>query len=188
MKIRHSGMPDEEVWNTFFQAKEIIYRLGIDQKIHDVADFGCGYGTFTIPVAKTISGFIHAIDIDPNAIDRVRQRALDEGLDNVVLVVRNIVEQGSGLENDSIDYVMLFNLLHAENPHILLDEAFRVLKPTGLIGIINWILDASTPRGPPVEIRPTMEQCAAWCSQAGFQTDTETLELKPYHYGLVMRK
>lgn len=189
MKIRHSGMPDEAVWKAFFQADEIISSMGLDRKIRDAADFGCGYGTFTIPAAKAIAGIIYAIDIDPNVIDKLRQRAHDEGVDNVVTIVRNILEQGSGLEGNSTDYVMLFNVLHAENPHVLLDEAYRVLRPAGIIGIINWILDPSTPRGPPLGIRPTIEQCAAWCNQAGFRTDTEIiLDLKPYHYGMVMRK
>lgn len=182
-------MPDEETWNSFFGPEKIIDRMGINRAITDAADFGCGYGTFTIPAAKVISGKIYAIDIDPSMVERVSQRAHGEGLGNIVAVVRDLMDQGSGLEDGSIDYVMLFNILHAENPQVLLDEAFRVLKPGGELGIINWIRDASTPRGPPLEIRPTIEQCISWCIRAGFRADSvETVDLKPYHYGLIMGK
>jgi ubiquinone/menaquinone biosynthesis C-methylase UbiE len=35
----------------------------------NVADFGFGYGTFTIPAAKIISGKIYAFDIEPEMIE-----------------------------------------------------------------------------------------------------------------------
>jgi ubiquinone/menaquinone biosynthesis C-methylase UbiE len=53
-----------------------------------------------------------------------------------------------------VDYAMLFNILHAEQPERLLREARRILAPHGLLGIIHWNYDPSTPRGPSMEIRP----------------------------------
>ena len=40
-----------------------------------MADFGCGYGTFTIPAARIISGKIYAFDIEPEMIKAVEQKA-----------------------------------------------------------------------------------------------------------------
>jgi hypothetical protein len=52
MKIRESGMPQEEEWTNFFTPAKILKMLGLDGSIVDVADFGCGYGTFTILLQK----------------------------------------------------------------------------------------------------------------------------------------
>ena len=68
MKIRESGMPDEDVWKDFFEPDKILKKLGLDNKVVDAADFGCGYGTFTIPAAKAIDGKVYAIDIEPEMI------------------------------------------------------------------------------------------------------------------------
>ena len=55
MKVRDSGMPDESHWESLFDVPLILTRLGIGE-FHEVAELGCGYGTFTIPVARAISG------------------------------------------------------------------------------------------------------------------------------------
>jgi len=59
MKVRESDIPAEEVWEGFFEPFEVLSALGIDGTVVDVAEFGCGYGTFTIPAATLISGDIY---------------------------------------------------------------------------------------------------------------------------------
>ena len=49
-------MPDETFWESLFDLPLILDRLDIDETIRDVAEIGCGYGTFTLPVARRISG------------------------------------------------------------------------------------------------------------------------------------
>ena len=56
MKIRESGMPERDMWEKFFDPMRILATLGLNKKINDVAEFGCGYGTFIIPAAKIIKG------------------------------------------------------------------------------------------------------------------------------------
>ena len=51
MKLRESGMPEEVYWETLFDVGLILDRLGIDARLRNVIEMGCGYGTFTIPVA-----------------------------------------------------------------------------------------------------------------------------------------
>src|SRR5687768_18236428 len=43
----------------FFNIPLILDRLGIGPELNDVAELGCGYGTFTIPIAKRISGSVY---------------------------------------------------------------------------------------------------------------------------------
>lgn len=187
MKIRESGMPDENIWNGFFNPDKILKKLELNDKIVDAADFGCGYGTFTIPAAKTINGKIYAIDIEPKMIEITEQKANVENLNNVETVLRDFISEGSGLEDESVDYIILSNILHVGEPEKLLREACRILRPNGKIVIIHWNYDTTTPRGPPMEIRPTPEKCIKWAKSSGFKNPV-TSDLKPYHYGIVFSK
>jgi len=187
MKARESGMPERDVWESFFDPLKIITTLGITTKTGDVVEFGCGYGTFTFPAAEISCGIIHALDIEPELIRAVAEEAKIRGLGNVNAVLRDFVAEGSGLRDESVDYVMLFNILHLESPAALLEEAGRILRPKGLTGIIHWNYDQSTPRGPSMSIRPEPEDCINWARNAGFD-DPERYDLRPYHYGIVMKK
>jgi SAM-dependent methyltransferase len=180
-------MPKEEEWNQFFDPDQAIRLLGLSGGVVDVADFGCGYGTFTIPAARIIAGKIYAFDIEPEMIEEVKQKARTLNLNNVKAILRDFISSGSGLEDSSVDYVFLFNVLHVEKPERLLRESYRILKLCGKVGIIHWNYDPSTPRGPPMDIRPRPGQCRLWAESVGF-TFEHKFDLKPYHYGLVLRK
>ena len=91
--------------------------------VRDLVEFGCGYGTFTVPAARRIRGVCHGLDIDPAMIEATWCRAEQERAENVVLALRDFVDAGTGLDADSVSYVMLFNILHTEAPLGLLREA-----------------------------------------------------------------
>jgi ubiquinone/menaquinone biosynthesis C-methylase UbiE len=186
MKGRESGMPPKEMWEGFFSPVETLNILGL-LEAKDVIEFGCGYGTFTIPAAKFVKGTIYAFDIEPKMIQATEQEARKEGLKNVKTIFRDFMAEGTGLENESIDYAMIFNILHIDNPEIMLKETWRILKKKGKVGIIHWNYDTSTPRGPSMEIRPKPSDCIRWAERAGF-VQPKQYDLKPYHYGIVMRK
>ncbi len=186
MKARESGMPEEDMWVTFFTPKEVLHKLGLPTS-GDVVDFGCGYGTFTIPAAQITSGMVHALDIDPEMVAVTEAKAA--ALPNVRVYLRDFVADGSGLPDASVNYVMLFNILHAESPRILLHEALRVLVPGGKLAIMHWKYDPTTPRGPSLNIRPQAEQCRQWAEQAGFRLlEPGIVELPPYHYGMALER
>ena len=106
MKIRESGMPKEEEWNKFFDPPKILSLLGLGQNVVDVADFGCGYGTFTIPAARIIRGKIYAFDTELEMIEATKKKARELCLDNVEAVLRDFILEGSGLKGSSVDFVM----------------------------------------------------------------------------------
>jgi SAM-dependent methyltransferase len=189
MKTRESGMPEEEMWSGFFQPEVILDRLRLRSIKGDVVEFGCGYGTFTIPAAQRTAGIVHALDIEPDMVAMTAATAKAAGLRNVRAVVRDFVTHKTGLPDNSAAYVMLFNILHAEQPAVLLREALRVLRPGGLLGIIHWNYDPSTPRGPTMDIRPRPEQCRDWAIDAGFDLlPPGIIDLPPYHYGMLLVK
>ncbi len=188
MKTRESGMPEEVVWATFFTPEELLRKLGLPTA-GDVVDFGCGYGTFTIPAAKITGGTVHALDTDPEMVAITEQKAEAARLGNVQTDVRDFVADGSGLPDASVQYVMLFNILHAECPDVLLREAYRILAASGKLGIIHWNYDPTTPRGPAMAIRPRPEQCREWAESAGFSIlSPGIIDLPPYHYGMALER
>lgn len=180
-------MPAQDMWKKFFDTGKILTTLGLDNRVIDVAEFGCGYGTFTIPAAKIISGKIYALDIEPEMINITSAEAVKQGLNNVQTVLRDFMTEGSGLPDESIDFVMLFNILHLENPKVLLSEAKRILKDKGRLGIIHWNYDPTTPRGPSMDIRPRPEDCIKWAESVGFK-EAVRYNLPPHHYGIALIK
>ncbi|MCL4467766.1 MAG: class I SAM-dependent methyltransferase [Deltaproteobacteria bacterium] len=187
MKIRESGMPEQDMWEKFFDPRSVLSTLGMTSRTGNVAEFGCGYGTFTFPAAQIIQGTIFAIDIEPDLISMVEDKARKQHLNNINPVLRDFMADGSGLPDESMDYVMLFNILHLDNPAVLLAEAWRILKKGGMVGIIHWNHDPSTPRGPSLAIRPKPEDCMRWAESAGFHNPSR-YDLKPYHYGITFVK
>jgi len=184
-------MPGEDDWASFFDADCIVEKLGCaHNQAASIVEFGCGYGTFTLPVAKQTAGLVYAFDIEPDLIARVRSKALTAGLVNIRAEVRDFVAEGTGLESASVDHAMLFNILHIEEKKALLDEAYRILRPGGIVSIIHWNYDASTPRGPSMSIRPRPEQCQAWAESAGFAflRHQDLSECCKYHDGMLLMR
>ena len=187
MKIRDSGMPERDMWEGFFSPEKILTTLGLNNKVKDVAEFGCGYGTFTIPAAKIIKGNVYALDIEPDMIRLTDEEAKKHGLNNIVTIQCDFMTEGSSLPDESVDYAMLFNILHLEKPMLLVDEANKILKKSGKLGIIHWNHDPTTPRGPSMDIRPKPEQCIKWAEASGFCNPVQ-FDFKPHHYGIVLKK
>jgi ubiquinone/menaquinone biosynthesis C-methylase UbiE len=202
MKIRDSGMPDELHWGSFFDANRCLDALDFPAAITaasafdyvndaacdstmDVVDFGCGYGLFAVAAAARKRGTVYAIDLEPEMIAATARKANSLGLTNLRTVMRDFAAAGTGLPDGSVAYAMLFNILHADRPLPLLQEAYRVLKPKGKVAVMHWIHDASTPRGPHLSIRPRPEQFDAWLTQSGFEITKPFVPLPPYHFGTV---
>ena len=189
MKGRESGMPVEEYWESFFDASCIVRKLDCAGSVLGLVEFGCGYGQFTLPAARLARGPVFALDIEPEMVAATGRKAREAGLENVSVELRDFVEHGTGRPEASVDYAMLFNILHIENPVGLLEEARRILVPGGKVGIIHWRSDIETPRGPTLVIRPEPEDCRAWGEQAGLVfVRSEPLSCRSYHYGMVLER
>jgi SAM-dependent methyltransferase len=189
MKVRDSGMPDEALWESLFDVDLIVQRLGIDASLVDVAELGCGYGTFTLPVAKRISGRLHTYDVDEAMVAATQRRVARAGLTNVVVERRDVVTQGFGPPPSSQHGCLLFNILHHEDPVTLLRTAASCLRPGGRLFAIHWRHDPATPRGPSLKIRPRAEQIMAWADESCMlDLASDVLDLAPWHYGLVFRR
>ncbi len=188
MKIRNSGMPEETIWSDFFDPPSILRQMEVTSDIQTIVDFGCGFGTFSIPSANLVKGKVLAFDIDEEMIRQLQIKMDRSGIKNIELYLADFIAEGTGLPANSVDYVMIFNILHHDNPSQILNEAYRILKKKAMAGIIHWRSDIDTPRGPSLEIRPRPEECANWAEEAGFQLFKKQFIIEPYHFGLVIQK
>lgn len=189
MKLRESGMPEEAYWESLFDVTLILDHLGIDARLGDAVELGCGYGTFTIPVAQRITGVLDTFDIEPEVVQRTRQRAIEAGLTNVRCHHRDVLADGFGVPDESRDACLLFNILHGEEPLRLLNEGAKVTRVGGFVFVVHWRYDPQTPRGPSMDIRPRPERIAAWAEATGkLERESKVIDLPPWHYGWRFRR
>lgn len=104
MKLRESGMPDESMWSGFFSPEQTLTKLGLTGLCRDVVDFGCGYGTFTIPAARIAQGTVQAFDIEAEMVTTTVRKVEEAGLINVRVTRRDFATTGTGLPDESADY------------------------------------------------------------------------------------
>lgn len=187
MKVRDSGMPEQTYWESLFDIAGILDRLEVGEEITDAVEVGCGYGTFTLPVAQRIRGTLHTFDIEPRMVETSLARAQQSGVANVRASIRDVVASGFDLPASSVDAVLLFNILHAENPTQMLRAAATVTRPGGRVLAIHWRSDVPTPRGPDLSIRPRPEHIGAWGRSVGLDPQ-QSLLLPPWHFGVILRR
>ncbi|MEO6005298.1 MAG: class I SAM-dependent methyltransferase [Opitutus sp.] len=188
MKVRDSGMPEQSYWDTLFDVEGVLNGLGVDATVRDAVELGCGYGTFTIPVAERISGTLYAFDIEPAMIAATQARLKYSNKANVEVRCRDAIAHGFGMAPASVDAVLLFNILHLENPIELLELSAKLLTPGGRVLAIHWRSDIPTPRGPDLSIRPTPQQINDWAAETGLLVpDSAPRMLPPWHVGLILQ-
>lgn len=103
-----------------------------------VVDFGCGHGAFGIPASKLVGdeGVVYALDKKRTKLRELRSRAKERGLETRIRSIDTGGETKIPLETDSVDVVLLFDVLHqVDSVEELLDETFRVLKKGGIVSV-----------------------------------------------------
>jgi len=98
-----------------------------------VLEVGCGPGFFTIPAAKLVGeeGVIYAVDVNPFAIEKVKEKIEKGEIKNIKLILANASK--TGLPGRSIDLAFLFGLRYiAGGMKDLISEMYRILKPEGI--------------------------------------------------------
>lgn len=188
MKVNDSGMPDETYWNSLFDIEGIVDWLAISERTSKIVEVGCGYGTFTIPVARKTMGVIYTFNIEQSMIDIAQENARKAGVTNITFNLRDVLEQGTGLESNSINMVLLFNILHFTERRELLAEAARILDVGGVVAIIHWRKDIPTPRGPALSLRPDLSDILSASVGLNLQLSGSSRILEPYHWGVKLVK
>ena len=135
-----------------------------------VADLGAGGGWFTVRLARRVrpNGRVYAQDVQQQMIDAIKRRMAREGLDTVVHTILG-TQVETRLPPGSLDAALMVDAYHEfEQPVALLRNLTRAMKPTGLIGIVNYKKDGGGP-GPPMESRVDPEKVIADAQAAGLE-------------------
>ena len=123
-----------------------------DQKLHinqvmdalsitpgkNVADIGAGSGWFTVRAARRVTetGRVFAVEINPEAIRYIDERAQKEELQNVKTVLGT--EDSPQLPANSVDAVLMLKTYHEiAKPVDLLRNLRAALRPGARVGIID---------------------------------------------------
>lgn len=172
----------------FLNPRHIIEQSGIGAAMR-VADFGCGAGDFALAAAKSVGpeGQVRAIDIQDSALSSMRSKARIEGVLNIDCVKGNVEILGaSGCADASQDAVILTNILfQTEKRAEILREAFRALKPGGIMVFVDWKKEA--PLGPMRNLRIEKAATEQLIAQENF-TFERNIEAGAFHFGMIFTK
>jgi ubiquinone/menaquinone biosynthesis C-methylase UbiE len=101
-------------------------------------DLGCGYGYFTIPMARMVgtSGSVTAADLQPQMLAGVDRRAKKTGLASVIRLHK---VESSGIPFDGMfDFALAFWMLHeVPDQKLMLGQICRSLRPGGRLLLVE---------------------------------------------------
>lgn len=180
---------DQAATSKFIDPVDVISQLGIS-KGNIIADFGCGSGYFSIPLAQAIGedGIIYSLDVLPQALETVASKAKALNLTNVKTKRVNLErEKGSGLEDESMSWVIIKDMLFQNgNKRIILKEAYRVLKLGGKTFVMEWN-DKDSTIGPDKKLRIPKEEMVNIIKENNFNIERE-IEAGDFHYAMIIVK
>jgi SAM-dependent methyltransferase len=112
-----------------------------------ILDFGCGPGIFTIPAAQIAgeNGAVIALDVRSQPLERIREKGANAGLKNIKTLLLEGPNLNTGLADESVDVILVFDMLHsvADRPGLFL-ELHRVLKENGFLSIFPMHMGTET--------------------------------------------
>ena len=173
----------------FSNPAQNVRRIGLKEGMK-VADFGSGSGRYTLEIADVVgeTGKVYAVDVQRDLLTKVQNDATQKKFENVEIVWADMEQSGSvAIKDTYLDAVVLSNTLFQFDDKITpVKEAWRVLKPGGLLAVIDWS-DSFNGMGPPQHAVVTQPESMLLCTDNGFAFKNE-FSAGDHHYGLVFVK
>ncbi|AEJ42694.1 class I SAM-dependent methyltransferase [Alicyclobacillus acidocaldarius] len=151
----------------------------------DVVDIGAGPGFFALPLARRTQGTVYAVDLSPEMLAMLSERARQAGLDHVQ-VLEATADQ-LPLPDESVHRALMAFVLHeVPDQAAALREVYRVLRPGGRFLLLEWD-KRPMEMGPPVEERLSIHACEEALRTAGFEI-LHRIFPNDVHYGIVAER
>ena len=116
----------------------MLANLGL-KKGQTVCDMGCGNGFYTLQLAKMTGpeGKVYAVDIQPEMLKLLKQRAEGQGLENVAPVLGTFTDPR--LPKGKIDMILLVDVYHEfSHPAQMLARMREALSPEGVCVLVEF--------------------------------------------------
>jgi ubiquinone/menaquinone biosynthesis C-methylase UbiE len=107
-----------------------------------VCDMGCGNGFYTVQMAQRVgpTGRVFAVDVQPEMLHMLAERAREAGLKNIKPSLGTLVDPK--LPAGQFDLILLVDVYHEfSHPEQMLSAMRRALKPHGRIALAEFRLE-----------------------------------------------
>jgi SAM-dependent methyltransferase len=171
--------PERDAWQ---KPHQVVQALALKPDAR-VADLGAGTGYFSARLANMLpKGRVYAVDIEPDMVRFLAERAKRENLRNLVAVAGKADDPSLP---EKVDLILLVDVYHhIEDRTRYFGKLRQSLRPGGRIAIIDFKLDS--PQGPPVSARVAPGTVKDEMKAAGHALGAEHGFL-PFQYFLVFR-
>ncbi len=191
----HRSFDDVEHWKSVFDKPErndwqmpekVVAALRI-KRGQTVADLGAGTGYFVPHLAGAVgeNGTVYALEVEPNLIAHLLERAEQENLPQVVPVLTS--KDRARLPRGGVDLILIVDTFHhLDHRAEYLAKLAEALPPLGRIAVIDW-MKKPLPEGPQPDHKLSREQVVEEVSGAGYEL-VDSPDFLPYQYFLIFRK
>jgi ubiquinone/menaquinone biosynthesis C-methylase UbiE len=171
--------PERDAWQ---KPHEVIQALALRPDA-TVVDIGAGTGYFAARLARMLPhGTVYGVDVEPEMVKYLAERAKREGLNNLKTVAATPSELRIPQQADLVLLVNVYH--HVEDRSRYFRRLAASLKPGGRLAVIDFKLDS--PLGPPRPARVASGKVKAELAGAGYALQAEH-DFLPHQYFLVFQ-
>ena len=146
----------------FLDSDGIISELNLNGN-ETFMDAGCGDGHIAIKVVEEYlpDGTVYAVDVYDASIEDMEAYKAENNVENLINIEADITKGIPGVDDESIDVVLMVNVFHGFRASRTMDEAIdefaRIIKQDGKIAIMDYKA-WDVPKGPPTAFRSSPEE------------------------------
>lgn len=158
----------------------MLTNLGIKRGM-TICDMGCGNGFYSVQLAKMVGedGKILAVDIQPEMLKFLKERAGKEGVTNVEPILGTLIDPK--LPQEKVDMILCVDVYHEfSHPEHMLKAMRKALAPKGQVVLVEFRAeDKNVPIKP--EHKMTKKQILKELPPLGFKLAKEFDKLPWQH-------
>ncbi len=165
--------------------KELDLQKGIS-----FLDVACGKGAYCLAASEIVGekGRVYGVDLWEEGIELLKAAADEKSAGNIDALVSDAGKQ-IPVDDHSIDVCLMATVLHDfvedQIEKEVLDEIVRVVKPNGILAIMEF-MKIDGPPGPPRHIRLSPGQVGDMLTPFGFRQE-HFADVGPYNYLMLFK-